>query len=107
MPLFKLSPKTNHKKYFVIQVTEGVKSLKSRNLRCAAATNENLSMAAGRMYAEKIFGPKEREHVNIVYLHAFGCIHHSTLEYARCTKYNKAWHEFNDIMIRLKSQTES
>ncbi|XP_053379464.1 neprilysin-1-like isoform X2 [Mercenaria mercenaria] len=43
--------------------TEGVKQLKPRGLRCSESTNHYLDHATGRMYAEKIFGPKERDHM--------------------------------------------
>lgn len=45
------------------KVTEGVKQLKPRALRCSETTNHYLDHATGRMYAEKIFGPKERDHM--------------------------------------------
>lgn len=39
--------------------------MKSRGLRCSESTNKYLDHATGRLYAEKIFGPKEREHVSV------------------------------------------
>ncbi|XP_052819391.1 neprilysin-1-like isoform X1 [Mya arenaria] len=45
------------------KVTEGVKELKSRGLRCSEITNEFLDSATGRMYAEFAFGPRQRNHM--------------------------------------------
>lgn len=45
------------------KVTEGVKGLKARGLRCADTTNKYMDHATGRLYAEKIFGPRERDHM--------------------------------------------
>lgn len=45
------------------KVTEGVKVLKARGLRCSDSTNKYMDSATGRLYAEKVFGPREREHM--------------------------------------------
>ena len=48
------------------KVTRGFKRLKPRGRKCAEITNRYLDLATGRMYAQKRFGEKEKQHVRLL-----------------------------------------